>query len=79
MDIGNSATERYAQIMSDTRLLTLEQAAEQLGLKPVTLRMWASARKIARVKIGRTVRIPESEVKKIIERGLIPALPERGR
>jgi excisionase family DNA binding protein len=65
--------------MSDTKLLTLEQAAEQLGLKPVTVRMWASARKIARVKIGRAVRIPASEIAKIIERGLIPALPERSR
>jgi excisionase family DNA binding protein len=65
--------------MTDTKLLTLEQAAERLGMKPVTLRMWASARKIARVKLGRAVRIPESESAKIIERGLIPALPERGR
>jgi excisionase family DNA binding protein len=66
--------------MSDTKLLTLEQAAERLGLKPVTLRMWASGRKIARVKVGpRAVRIPESEIQKIIERGLIPALPERAR
>jgi excisionase family DNA binding protein len=65
--------------MADTKLLTLEQAAERLGLKPVTLRMWASARKIARVKLGRAVRIPESEIAKIVERGLIPALPERSR
>ena len=63
--------------MNDTKLLTLEQAAERLGLRPVTLRMWASARKIARVKIGRAVRVPESEIARIIERGLIPALPER--
>jgi excisionase family DNA binding protein len=65
--------------MNESKLLTLEQAAEQLGMKPVTLRMWASARKIARVKIGRAVRIPESEIAKIIEQGLIPALPERTR
>jgi excisionase family DNA binding protein len=48
-------------------------------MKVVTLRMWASSRKIARVKIGRAVRIPASEIDKIIERGLIPALPERAR
>jgi excisionase family DNA binding protein len=63
--------------MNDTKLLTLEEAARRLGLKPVTLRMWASARKIARCKIGRAVRIPESEVLRIIEHSLIPALPER--
>ena len=77
MNIVNSATYRYPEIMTDTKLLTFEQAAERLGMKPVTLRMWASARKIARVKIGRAVRIPEGEIARIIERGLIPALPER--
>jgi excisionase family DNA binding protein len=61
-----------------TKLLTLERAAERLGLKVVKVRMWASSRRIARVKIGRrAVRIPETEIEKIIERGLIPALPER--
>jgi excisionase family DNA binding protein len=60
-----------------TVLLTLEEAARRLGMKVVTIRMWASARKIARVKIGRAVRIPETEIAKLIERGLIPALPER--
>jgi excisionase family DNA binding protein len=65
--------------MNDTKLLTLEQAAERLGMKPVTLRMWASTRRIGRVKLGRAVRIPEGEITKLIERGLIPALPERQR
>jgi len=77
--LSTGGLQRYAQRMSDTKLLTLEQAAERLGLKPVTVRMWASARKISRVKLGRAVRIPESEIAKIIERGLIPALPERAR
>ncbi len=63
--------------MNDTKLLTLEQAAARLGMKVVTLRMWASGRKIARCKIGRSVRIPESEIDRLIERNLIPALPER--
>ena len=60
-------------------LLTLEQASQRLGMKVVTLRMWASRRKIARCKIGRSVRIPESEIARIIESSLIPAAPERAR
>jgi excisionase family DNA binding protein len=64
-------------MLHDTKLLTLEQAAERLGMKTVTLRMWAASRKISRVKIGRAVRIPASEIDKIIERGLIPALPQK--
>jgi excisionase family DNA binding protein len=60
-------------------LLTLEEAAARLGMKPVTLRMWAGRRKIARCKIGRAVRIPESEIERIIASSLIPALPEPRR
>ncbi len=63
--------------MEKRNLLTLEQAAERLGMKVVTLRMWAANRKIARCKIGRSVRIPESEIERIVEHSLIPALPER--
>jgi len=77
--LSTGGLQRYAQRRSATRLLTLEQAAERLGLKPVTVRMWASARKISRVKLGRAVRISESAIAKIIERVLIPALPERAR
>jgi excisionase family DNA binding protein len=58
-------------------LVSLEEAARRLGMKPVTLRMWASRRKIARCKIGRSVRIPESEIERVIESSMIPALPER--
>ena len=62
------------------KLLTGAQVAEMLGLKPVTIRQWIAKRKLASVKVGdRAVRIPVSEVEKIIERGFIPALPERSR
>jgi excisionase family DNA binding protein len=59
-------------------LVSLEEAARRLGMKTVTLRMWASRRKIARCKIGRAVRIPESEIERIIESSMIPAILERG-
>jgi excisionase family DNA binding protein len=58
-------------------LVTIDEAARRLGLKPVTIRMWAAARKIARVKLGRAVRIPESEIERLIERNISPALPTR--
>jgi excisionase family DNA binding protein len=63
--------------MQNDLLLTIEDAARRLGMRPITLRMWASRRKIARCKIGRSVRIPESEVERIISASLVPALPER--
>lgn len=62
------------------KLLTGAQVAEMLGLKPVTIRQWIAKRKLASVKVGdRAVRIPASEIEKIIERGFTPALPDRNR
>jgi len=62
------------------KLLTGVQVAEILGLKPVTIRQWIAKRKLASVKVGdRAVRIPASEVKRIIERGFTPAIPDRVR
>ncbi len=63
----------------DTELLSIEQAAARLGLRPVTVRQWAAARKIGRVKLGRRVLIRRDEIEKLIERNTIPALPVRGR
>ncbi len=60
------------------KLLTGAQVAEMLGLKPVTIRQWIAKGKIGSVKIGdRAVRIPVSEIQKLIERGYRPARPER--
>jgi excisionase family DNA binding protein len=54
--------------------------AERLGLKPGTIRLWLAQRKIGSVKVGdRAVRIHESEIEKLIERGYTPAAPERAR
>ena len=55
------------------RLLTLPQAAERLGLKVATLRFWVWQRKIEIVRVGHAVRISEDVVKRLIERGTVPA------
>jgi excisionase family DNA binding protein len=57
-------------------LNSIEQTAARLGVKPVTIRMWAAARRIARVKLGRRVLIPESEIERLILENTIPRLPE---
>jgi len=63
---------------SSDKLLTGAQVAEMLGLKPVTIRQWIAKRKLASVKVGdRAVRIPASEVEKLIKRGFVPAMPGR--
>jgi excisionase family DNA binding protein len=59
---------------ADKRLLTLKDAAEELGLAQVTLRTWAAGRKIAVVRLGRAVRIPVAEIERLISDGLVPAV-----
>jgi excisionase family DNA binding protein len=63
----------------ETRLISIEQAAEQLGLKVPTLRLWAARRKISSVKLGRRRLLKMDEIEKLIERNLIPALPHDKR
>lgn len=60
-----------------TRLLTLRQASEELGVAVVTLRTWAAQRRVAVVRLGRAVRIPQSEIDRLIQRGTVPAREER--
>jgi len=59
------------------KMLSISEVAGRLGLAPVTVRAWAAARRIASVKLGRARRIPESEVSRLLQENLIPALPER--
>ena len=61
------------------RLLTVNQAAEQLGVKPSTIRSWILRReKLEVVKVGRLVRITERSIEKLIDENTIPP-KENGR
>jgi excisionase family DNA binding protein len=60
------------------RLLRVSDFADRLGLRPSTARAWILHRRIRVIRVGkRAIRIPESEVQKIIEAGTIPARGER--
>jgi excisionase family DNA binding protein len=55
------------------RLLTVDQAAELLGVKPSTIRAWILKReKLEVVKVGRLVRITERSIEKLIDDNTIP-------
>jgi len=64
-----------------SKLLSIKEASELLGLKPATLRAWQSRRKnLPFVRCGRAVRIPAEAVERFIERNTIPARePRDGR
>jgi excisionase family DNA binding protein len=59
------------------KLMSIEEAANALGLKPVTIRQWAGMRRIARVKLGRRVLIPADAVERLIEANLTYSQPCR--
>lgn len=56
-------------------LHTVPEAAERLALKERTVRRWILLRKIDYIKIGGAVRIPELEIKRIIQEGRIRRIP----
>lgn len=58
-------------------LMSVEQAAQALGLRPSTIREWVALRKIAHVKIGRLLKIQRSEIARVINDNLVPARPLR--
>lgn len=64
-------------LLQRSKLYTLPQAAEQLGVSVKCLRSWIYRRAIPYTKIGRAVRISDETIEKLINRGTMPALEER--
>jgi len=60
-----------------TTLLSVTQFADALGVTPACIRRWILERKITTVKLGRLIRIPASEVERLVNSGLRPARPAR--
>jgi excisionase family DNA binding protein len=59
------------------RLLTIREAAARTGHKEATWRSWILLRRVAYHKVGRSVRIAESDLTRMIEESRIPAKEER--
>lgn len=55
------------------KLLTIREAAERTNNRESTWRAWVLKRRVVVIKIGRSVRIPESEIERMIKEGTIPA------
>jgi len=55
------------------KLLTVKQAADEMGLSARTIWAWVYARKLGVVRLGRAVRIPQTAIDELIEAGSIPA------
>jgi excisionase family DNA binding protein len=60
-----------------TKLKSLPQVADELGVTVSCLRSWIYRRAVPYVKVGRAVRISDETVQQIILRGTVPASEER--
>ncbi len=56
---------------------TVSQAAEELGLSVHTVRAWVADRRLAHLRLGRAIRIPAAEIRRVILQSTIPAKTER--
>jgi excisionase family DNA binding protein len=56
-----------------TKLLRVPEAAEQLNISQKAIWAMIYRRDIEVVRIGRSVRIPQSALDQLVERGTIPA------
>lgn len=53
-------------VKREPKLLRLSAAAYELGLHPITVRRWIKAGRIQVIPVGREVRIPRSEVERLV-------------
>lgn len=56
------------------KLLKVPEAAEMLALSQKTVWQWIGERRIGVVRLGRAVRVPLSEIERLMEEGTTPAL-----
>ena len=59
--------------MNNEHPRTVREAGQELGLSVHTVRAWIAQRRIAHVRLGRAIRIPASEIRRLLQAGLIPA------
>ncbi len=61
----------------EDELLTVPQFAHAIGMSVSTIRAWIVRRHVAVVHLGRSVRIPSSEINRLFAAGFVPPLRRR--
>lgn len=62
-----------------TSPLTVEETANALGLSRHTVRAWIAQRRLGHVRLGRSIRVPVSEVSRLLDDNFRPAKATLGR
>lgn len=71
-------TQTLREIVSvSERKFTAQEAADALGVTEACIRRWILTRRISSYRVGRLVRISESEVARILREGFVPAREPR--
>jgi excisionase family DNA binding protein len=63
--------------MNKTVLMNVNEFAGTVGVTTSCVRRWILERRIVSIKIGRLVKIPETETERLINLGLRPARPAK--
>lgn len=63
----------------DRQLVTLKEFAHEIGVTVACARSWRLKRKIKVVKLGRLVRVPVTEVQRLVDEGTVPIRPARSQ
>jgi excisionase family DNA binding protein len=63
---------RASSRQSGERPRTVQQAAEELGLSVHTIRAWVADRRLAHLRLGRAIRIPADEIRRVLLESTIP-------
>lgn len=50
--------------MENKKIYTVNEFAEIMGVKPLTVRRWIASGDLRTIKIGKAIRIPSSELEK---------------
>ena len=57
--------------------LTIRETAEALNLSQPTIRAWVARRRICVIRLGRAIRIPATEVHRLLTENTVPARAAR--
>ena len=58
-------------------LHSISEVAERFKISPWTVRGWIAQRKIGVVHLGRLIRVPATEIERLITAGTVPAGPRK--
>lgn len=59
------------------RLLTIDEAADRLGVTPRMIRRLTADRRLPFVKVGRLVRIRDADIAECVDEWTVPAIERR--